>query len=207
MVLLASASPQRHDLLRQIGIEPVVIPSDVPEPVDPDDVYGSLKLLASQKASASIAKLIAGSTTQLVGPIWAIGADTVIHYQGRILGKVGSESEAAEVLRTLAGTSHSVLTGVSVQRLDPNGSDLESAEPPVVAVARTSVRFRELSTKELAWYVSTGEWQGAAGAYRIQKRGACIVEAIEGSHSNVVGLPIELIYGILCKLGFSFKAG
>jgi septum formation protein len=207
MVLLASASPQRHDLLRQIGIEPVVIPSDVPEPVDPDDVCGSLKLLASQKASASMAKLIAGSTTQLDGPIWSIGADTVIHHQGRILGKVGNESEASEVLRTLAGTSHSVLTGVSVQRLDLNGSDLESAEQPVVAVARTSVRFRELSTKELAWYVSTGEWRGAAGAYRIQKRGACIVEAIEGSYSNVVGLPIELIYGILCKLGFSFEAG
>ena len=207
MVLLASASPQRHQLLKQIGIEPMIVPSDVPEEVDPDDVLGSLKLLAGRKASASIAKLFVGEPNQFDGPVWVIGADTVIQHEGRILGKVADEQEALEVLRFLSGASHSVLTGVCVRKLGRKGSHLESTEQPVTAVATTTVRFRELSAKERAWYVSTGEWRGAAGAYRIQKRGACLVEGIEGSYSNVVGLPIGLIYGILSRLGFSFEAG
>ena len=207
MVLLASASPQRRMLLKQMGIDPLVLPSDVPEILDPKDVYGSLKLLADRKASTSVAKLLSDPPRELDGMIWAIGADTVILHKGQAIGKSKNQREARAVLRRLTGDNHSVLTGVSVQKLELDGSGNAETSATVLEVAETRVQFRNLKPQELDWYLSTGEWMGAAGAYRIQMKGACIVNALEGSYSNVVGLPIELIYGILIGLGFSFEAG
>jgi septum formation protein len=210
MLILASASPQRKTLLEQIGITPIVIPADIDETLDDIDINASLKSLAEQKARATIERINTDSFQTIafsnLREFWIIGADTVVLLDDAILGKPSDENSASGMVESMAGRSHRVLTGVCAGKVlrDADGDftfkDVEGE------MADTEVFFKSLSPQETSWYISTGEWHGAAGAYRIQGRGACLVEGISGSFSNVVGLPIELIYGMLTRLGFSFEA-
>jgi septum formation protein len=120
-----------------------------------------------------------------------LAADTIVVVDGRVLGKPRDDAEAADMLASLSGRSHDVMTGVV----------LLSAHGAVSHVETTRVHFLELSHAEIAWYVATGEPRDKAGAYAVQGLAARFVSRVEGSHSNVVGLPVAAVYGLLRALG------
>lgn len=119
-----------------------------------------------------------------------LGVDTIVVLDGGVFGKPADAAEARATLAALAGRSHTVLSGVCV--VEPGG-----AAAPRTALASTRVRFRALDAATLDWYVGTGEWEGRAGGYAIQGRGAALVGAIEGDYLNVVGLPVPALLDLL----------
>jgi len=195
-------------LLRQIGIEAIVVPADVDEILDAGDIGRSLQALAEKKATTALAKINNGPQAPRLdgtGEVWVIGADTIVLLDSFIFGKAEDEADARRMLERLSGNSHRVQTGVSAckaVRTDAGGfTPVEWA----TELVDTEVVFKPLSRGEISWYLSTGEWREAAGAYRIQGKGACLVSAVHGSFSNVVGLPLERIYGMLVRLGFPME--
>ncbi len=173
--MLASRSPQRRALLAQIGIPFRVADPDYDEPslAAPPDVVVRTHAMAKARS----VDVQPGD-----GPI--LGVDTVVVLaDGTLLGKPADAGEAAAMLGRLAGSDHRVLSGLAL--LDGSASFVEHAE--------TVVRFRPLDRSAIADYVATGEWQGRAGGYAIQGRGAVLVSRIEGCYPNVVGLPIALL--------------
>lgn len=183
-LILASASPRRKRLLEQIGLPFKCIPSQVDESgsgPSPEDLSLSL---AFKKAS----QVRAGH-----GPAWVLGADTVVVVDHRVLGKPGDEREACDMLRQLSGRKHRVVTGFAI--LPPCGPAAHSES------VTTTVRVRRLNETEIRSYVSTGEPFGKAGGYAIQGIGAFMVEAISGSYSNVVGLPLCSLVTALLQTG------
>ena len=182
-LLLASASPRRAGLLTAAGFSFDVVPADVDEQLLPgEDPEAHVLRLAR-------AKVWAVTSTEPDSVI--LGADTVVIVDGEILGKPADDQQAASMLRRLSGRSHQVLTGVVVRR----GTREESG------VERTSVRFLPLSDQEIAWYISTGEARDKAGAYGAQGLASRFVERIDGSYTNVVGLPVPLVCRLLDSLG------
>ncbi len=188
-LVLASASPRRAELLRQVGIAFEVRVSQVAEEggvpgADPAEIA---ELHARQKAL----EVAAGAPGRLV-----LGADTVVVLDGRVLGKPRDADEARAVLRALSGRTHEVITGVALALLT-------SAEPDLVAQehVRTQVTFRELGEAEIEAYVTSGEPMDKAGAYGIQGQGALLVKEIRGCYSNVVGLPLSRTWEMLEALG------
>jgi septum formation protein len=190
-IILASGSPRRRELLTKVKIPYKVIPPEVPEEHGPNE---SAADLVARLARRKVEAIQAAFRTE--SPRWVVGLDTVVEVEGRILGKPTGAEAADEMLRLLSGKVHVVSTGLCLL--------VDRMKPLAEAVVRTEVKFRLLSDAELRWYVDTGEWTGAAGAYRIQERGAFLVEWIHGSYTNVVGLPLEAFYGILVRNGYSF---
>ena len=185
---LASASPRRRELLRQIGIDPIVTPADVDERVEAGESPESfVRRLAEAKARAAAQRLTGG------GPGLLLAADTSVVIDGESLGKPADAAESAAMLRRLRGRTHEVLTGVFLLRTDDGRSLGE--------VDTTRVRFRSFDEATLAAYVRSGEGVDKAGAYGIQGRGVLLVEGIEGSWSNVVGLPLERLPDWVSRLG------
>ena len=179
-IVLASASPRRAELLRAAGIEFDVIPANVDESI----LHGETPLayvtrLSETKARAAFASFPARRI---------LAADTVVVADGRIFGKPLDPDDARRMLQLLSGRAHDVLTAVTL--LDPE-------RQAVTCVDRTTVQFAQLTDMEIAWYVETGEPMDKAGAYAVQGLGSRFVTRIEGSYSNVVGLPIALVYQIL----------
>lgn len=181
-VVLASASPRRHELLSQIGVSFTVREPDIDEsPSHGESPAGYVRRLASAKAAA-----ISTSTDELV-----IAADTTVDLDGQILGKPIDERDAAAMLHRLSGRTHRVHTGVSVRR---NGTEH-------VDVCTTLVTFVALDDATIDWYVSTGEPLDKAGAYALQGAGAALVCSVEGSVSNVVGLPLHAVIELAARGG------
>lgn len=181
-VVLASGSPRRAELLRRIGIEPVIRPADVDEtPRRSEEVGALVARLARSKAEA-----VGCGPGELV-----IAADTVVAVDGHTLGKPVDDEEARRMLRALSGTTHHVLTGVHVV------CDGRSAG----AVEKTAVRFRVLSDEEIAAYLATGEPRDKAGGYGIQGVAGMFVESITGSDSNVIGLPLATVVRLAAEVG------
>jgi septum formation protein len=180
MLILASASPRRAELLTTAGIQFEPFPVHIDETQrDAERPSDYVRRLAEEKAHLALAK----RPDALV-----LGADTIVVIDERILGKPKDPEDAAAMLRALAGRSHEVLTGVAV---------LVAGQTPRVAVERTRVWMSPLGNDEIAWYVATGEPMDKAGAYAIQGLASRFVERIEGSYSNVVGLPVALVYRLL----------
>lgn len=176
MLLLASASPRRADLLREEGIAFHVAPASVDETVlEGESAEAYVERLAKEKAEAVWAQ----RPTAFV-----LGADTAVVVDDTILGKPVDRADAARMLRLLAGRSHRVLTGVCL--LGPSGFLRQ-------AVSSTVVTFAQLSQADVEWYVSSGEPLDKAGAYAVQGGASRFVERIDGSFSSVVGLPMELV--------------
>ena len=170
-LILASSSPRRRELLEALGLEFEIRVADVDEtPEDGESVVDMVLRLAAKKATA----------IELVDHEVAIGADTAVVLDGRKFGKPADESDALQMLAALSGRTHEVMTGVAVRR----GHEL------VKVLTTTKVQFREISPDEARSYWHSGEPQGKAGAYAIQGRGGVFVEAIMGSYSGVVGLPV-----------------
>jgi septum formation protein len=189
-VILASASPRRLDLLKRIGVQVQVIPPQVDETPEPEELPDDLvRRLASSKALA-VAGQVPKNQDCLV-----LAADTVVVQENSILGKPSDREEASAMLRCLSGQVHQVVTGVAVVR---------TLDREIVSVARTTrVRFRELSDSWIEWYLNTGEPFGKAGAYAIQGAGALLVDSIDGSWTNVVGLPLEILPDLVGRLDLS----
>ena len=188
-LFLASASPRRLALLRDAGFDPVTCPTGVPEAALPGESASDHVLrLAREKGRHALAGLAAQGADGLV-----LSADTAVVLDGTILGKPADDADAAGMLRRLSGRTHDVLTGVFLARIGTP----RSAED----VGRTRVTFKPYGDRELLRYVATGEPRDKAGAYGIQGEGGALVEGIEGSWSNVVGLPMELLPRLYASVG------
>jgi septum formation protein len=184
-IVLASASPRRRLLLSRAGIPFEVEVSGVPEdPLPGEQPEALARRLAREKALAV--------RTRRPGA-WILGADTVVALDGEALGKPSDASEARAMLARLSGRSHRVVTAFVV--LDPEGRI--RAERAVL----TTVEFRQLAQDEIEAYVATGEPFGKAGGYAVQGRGGQFVARLQGSESNVVGLPMEELVDTLAALG------
>lgn len=172
-----------------------VIPADVDEVIDAEETPdGYVRRVAQLKAQAAAARAPGQ-------PILA--ADTIVVVDHEVLGKPADRDEAKRMLRLLSGREHVVMTAVClINQAGPAeaGHDVQGGAPRRIqtGVARTTVEFAPLSDQEIAWYISTGEPTGKAGAYAIQGGASRFVTRIDGSYSNVVGLPVALVYD-LCK--------
>lgn len=183
-LVLASASPRRAELLKAAGIEFDVMPADVDEAMDVEDTpEGYVRRVAQLKAEA----VLPGAGERPV-----LGADTIVIVGHAVLGKPSDTADAGRMLRLLAGREHSVMTGVCL--INPAAESRRVQ----MSTTRTSVEFAGLTDEEISWYVASGEPMDKAGAYAIQGLASRFVTRIEGSYSNVVGLPVALVYD-LCK--------
>lgn len=185
-LVLASASPRRHELLSGLGLDLEIRVPQVNESYRPDETPEQhVERLALDKA-----------ITVARGHELVIGADTVVVLDSRLIGKPTDAASARETLRALAGREHLVKTGVAAVIR-------ESRQPPRRAsgVETTVVRLTDMSDHDIDWYVSTGEPLDKAGSYAIQGAGGLFVESITGSYSNVVGLPLALTSRLVADLG------
>lgn len=190
MLILASASPRRSELLTQAGFRFRVHPAHINEdPLPGEDPIAYVTRLAREKAEAVFRELAAASPKP--EEIAVLGADTTVTLDGAILAKPADAADAARMLRLLSGRTHRVITGVA----------LVTAAGAEVAAEVTAVRFLTLSDEEIAEYVAGGEPMDKAGAYAIQGRAARWIPRIEGCYFNVVGLPLALVSSLLETCG------
>lgn len=206
-IVLASASPRRRELLAQIGIEADVMPAHIDEEAIRHDHPETLAVeLARAKARAVLERLAAGERPAARGArpaharIPLLAADTVVAVAGEILEKPVDRSEARRMLELLSGRTHQVVTGVAVAWIDAAaGSPADrNGEPAIVTSScRTDVTFATLPRREIDHYLDSDEWHDVAGGYRVQGLAARYVTHLSGSYSNVVGLPLHLVYAIL----------
>jgi septum formation protein len=190
MLVLASASPRRRELLAQAGFSFEVHPAHICEDPSPnEDPTAYVMRIAREKAEAVFARLSAPQEQppEAAPDLAVLGADTIVTLDNRILGKPSDPDDASRILRSLSGRTHLVITGVA----------LVTANSTEVAAEVTAVRFLTLSEEEIAAYVATGEPMDKAGAYAIQGRAARWIPRIEGDYFNVVGLPIALVSTLL----------
>ena len=185
-LVLASASPRRLDLLRQIGVEPDLVEgADVDESPLKDETPRRLALRLAEDKAARVAARHPGS--------YVLGADTVVVLGRRMLPKADGADEVRACLKLLSGRAHRVLTGVTLI-----GPDRRRGRKLV----ESRVRFKRLTDAEVANYLAAGEGVGKAGGYAIQGRAAAFVAAVQGSYSGVVGLPLCEVAGLLAGLGY-----
>ena len=173
-VVLASRSPRRVELLKQLVADFSVVPADIDEtPHADEDPVSYVKRLALEKARAVY---MVSDSHAIV-----IGADTTVDLDGHIFGQPVDDNEAREMLRRLSGTTHHVHTGVAVV----------NALGEAVEVVSSSVTFLDIQPEMLEWYIGTGESAGKAGSYAIQGHGSALVASSSGSMTNIIGLPLE----------------
>lgn len=184
-LILASASPRRQELLRQIGLDFVVEPSRVDEhgngPLQPGDLVEHLALIKAREVAARHPGAL------------VLGADTIVVLEGEVLGKPRDRDDAAQMLERLAGREHLVMTAVALVQ---NGRELVGRE-------ETAVRFGPLTREQILRYIDSGEPMDKAGAYGIQGRAAAFIESIKGDYYTVVGLPLYRTVAMLSQFGVS----
>ena len=183
-LILASASPRRAELLGSAGFAFEIAVADV----DETPREGESPERYTERVARDKARRIAGDSP--ARDVIVLAADTEVVSGGRVLGKPADAEDAARMLRLLSGRVHDVLTAVVVI-----GRGREQA-----VVERTAVRFVQLGQADIQWYVGSGEPMGKAGAYAIQGRGARFIDRIEGSWSNVVGLPLHAVHRLLSEV-------
>lgn len=170
MLILASASPRRRELLERVGVALVVRPADIDEAMLP----GEAPLPYVRRVAAAKAAAVA-----LAPGDWALAADTIVERDGAVLGKAADDAEAASMLRRLAGGTHRVTTAVVLRGATTRAFDVT-----------TEVELVALDDAAIADYVASGEWRGKAGAYAVQGIAAAFVRTVRGSITNVIGLPL-----------------
>lgn len=186
-IILASTSPRRRELLESIGLQFEVRTSEVPEERKPGEpVRSYVERLAGEKAMAVARDL---------EDAWIIAADTVVHIDELVLEKPSNRDEAIAMLGKLAGRTHAVFSGVALVN--------RSARQSLIESVRTEVTIMPLERALIEWYVDTGEPTDKAGAYAIQGQGAMLVERIDGSYTNVVGLPLPTLFRMMTSVGIS----
>lgn len=182
-LILASASPRRVDLLRQLGVAFTVQPSGVDETLQP----GEDGVAFASRAARDKAEAVAAANPEA----WVLGADTVVLVDGEILGKPCDEGDARRMLRMLSGRRHRVVTAVVL--VAPRGGSREE-----VAI-ESGVEFRTLDEPEIDAYVATAEPYDKAGAYAFQGAARVFIRGVDGSHTNVIGLPLDEVRDLLAR--------
>ena len=183
MLILASQSPRRRDLLSMLGLEFTVVTADIDETMD--------EKLSVEEAVAEVCKRKAEAVAVLHPHDTIISADTIVVVDGKVLGKPRNEDHAKDMLRSLSGRSHTVMTAFC----------LWEKGKAVTHVEQTHLRFKPLSNEEIDAYVATGSPMDKAGAYGIQDQASIFVEALEGDYYNVMGLPVCALVKALRKNG------
>jgi septum formation protein len=184
-LILASASPRRAALLREAGVDADVQSADVNEDVEPGEVPEEYVRRVAEAKGRAISERAPGRHV--------LAADTAVVVEGVILGKPADADDASRMLRLLSGRAHVVISGVCLMK---DGQRVVATE-----IAVTAVEFAELSPAEIAWYVASGESMDKAGGYGIQGLASRFVTRIAGSYSNVVGLPMAVVYRMCTKAG------
>ena len=187
-LILASASPRRQEILRDLGLDFLVDPSRIPEP-------GPVPGETSTRYAARVAKSKVREVSQRHRRGLIIGADTVVAVGGRHLGKPSSKEDAREMLHSLEGRWHQVVSGISVMNCESKRMRSRSVT--------SRVHFRRLSALEIDWYLETGEYRDKAGAYGIQRYAALFADRIEGCYFNIVGFPVAAFYRLCREMNVS----
>jgi septum formation protein len=172
--ILASASPRRQELLRSVGLKFKIIPAHV----DENYSAGESPRQHVQRLSIDKAMVIAKKYPEA----WVLGADTIVVIDGMILGKPKNKHQARKMLQKLSGREHKVFTGFTIAHV--------AAKIYKTKVIQSAVQFKTISPKEMDWYVSCDEPYDKAGGYAVQGKGACFIQSIRGSYTNVIGLPL-----------------
>ncbi len=208
-IILASSSPRRKEILRSLSLPFTILHPDIDESVcDHLAPEHRVVALAEKKALAGMAMLERETDTGAAvperdkKPRLLLSADTLVAFnrsgKWKTIGKPADRAEAKAMLAYMAGKTHTVFSGLCLLDLD---SGIRHT-----ACSSTKVRFAPMSEREIEGYLDTEEWRGAAGAYRVQGCGSCFIEAMKGSWSCVVGLPIRELYGILIDADYDFGA-
>lgn len=187
-LILASSSPRRAELLQAAGISFRVQAANVDEAVQTGERSIDYVIRLAREKASVVAELCQESAVVL-------GADTIVVIENELIGKPADEDDARSMLRMLSGKWHEVLTGVAL--IAPREARTDAAT--------TRVKFAPLSDDEIEWYVASGEPSDKAGAYAIQGLASRFVERIEGSYSNVVGLPVETVWRLLKEMGIEVR--
>ncbi len=182
-MVLASASPNRRSLLESAGVTVITKPQDIWEICGETEPSSVVKTLSKQKLDS----YMTGASFDPSLP--AVAVDTLVCLGGSLLGKPKDESDARQMLSRLSANWHEVYSGLSVY----NPRDKRVS----VVCETTAVHFTDLMDGLLDWYLDTGDWMGAAGAYKIQENGYRLIDEIRGSYSNIIGLPLETLVSIL----------
>lgn len=180
-LILASASPRRRELLQQAGVVFSVVPSNADEDILTGEAPAEYVLRVAAAKAEDVANKHQGH--------WVLGADTIVVVDDKILGKPKDTADGHRMLRLLSGRVHQVMTAFIL--LDPNGQEYRRQ------IIATTVTFKPLSDEQIQAYLATGEPFDKAGAYAVQGIGAVLVEKVEGSYANVVGLPIDEVLEVL----------
>lgn len=186
--ILASASPRRRELLKQIGVTFEVMPAKGEEVITKEQPEQAVMELSRQKAE----EIAAGIQDEQV---LVLGADTVVAYDGKILGKPKDETDARAMLSMLNGRTHSVFTGVTIIVIRNGKSEIHSF------YEETKVTMYPMTDAQISYYIQTEEPMDKAGAYGIQGKGAVFIEKINGDYNNVVGLPVAKIFYKMLESG------
>jgi len=188
-IVLASKSTDRSEILKRLGIPFDIFVSDIDEEKykkSYSDVTELAKKLAKKKALFAKRKLMKDESNAII-----IAADTLIEIDGNFIGKARNEEEAFKILKKLNGRTHKLITGIAIT---------EIKNPKLITDSdTTTVEFLELSDEEIREYIKTNEWKGRAGAYSLRDKASLFITKINGSSSNVIGLPLHKIYEILRK--------
>ncbi len=176
-LILASASPRRAELLREMGLDFAVVPSEADEVHHEQLTARELSQLNAYRKARMVAKRHPAALV--------LGADTLVYLGGRLFGKPATRTEACDMLKSLSGQTHQVVTGVCLTHLTGHHCEIFADQ--------TTVKFRRLTDAVIKEYLAAVNPLDKAGAYAIQEKGELIIEGISGSHSNVVGLPVELL--------------
>ncbi len=189
-IILASSSERRMELLDQISVPYRIIPADINEDITITNPVKHAEFLEEQKA-------LTIENNYSFDERLILAADTIVAINNKILGKAKNELEAREFIKLLSGDKHEVITAVSL--IDTKNKCKETLS------IITTVEFGKISKEELDWYIPSKEWKGVAGAYRIQGIASMFINSINGSYSNVMGLPLHAIYGMLLKQKYIFS--
>jgi len=185
LLILASASPRRRELLEQAGVVFTVVPSNAAEDILTREVPTEYVLRVATAKATEVAKKHHKH--------WVLGADTIVVVDGNILGKPKDAVDGQRMLRLLSGRIHQVMTAFAL--IDATGHEY------IRQIVVTTVTFKSLSNEQILSYLATGEPFDKAGAYAVQGIGAALVEKVEGSYTNVVGLPIDEVLEVLRSVG------
>jgi septum formation protein len=201
-VILASCSPRRYDFFKMLGLPFISIPSMIDETPQQGKNPRQLAEDLALKKVLAVAEIQTAKKdnvfTSFANCNWIFGADTIVVLEGDIFGKPDNRTAAREMLSKLAGKQHEVITAIALYNKHTNKTDCRSVS--------CDVEFASLTGKEIEWYLNTGEWEGAAGAYRLQEKGGCLIKSISGSPSAVAGLPLHDFYVMLKDNGYCFGA-
>jgi septum formation protein len=190
-IILASGSPRRQEYFQLLGLPFTCIAPDLDESFDPK---ANPRAVAEELAIRKLNKVLeslAGKT-----PPWVCSADTLISLDGTIYGKPADRDDAGCMLASFQGRTHEVISAVALFCGRTKKTDCRS----VVSV----ISFASMTAEEIEWYLDSGEWEDAAGAYKIQGKASCFISKIEGSYSGIVGLPLREFYDMLRKNGYPY---